>query len=115
MIVIIILLLVPSFKTMPVFDMIPSKRKQEERILLKTLVSSVINKEKALREKTEQLESLLSILNNPVSHEITNKFHGFWIYEETLSTIFIIHLLFKLVLNALKEIYLHFLHLQYFK
>ena len=78
LLIVIILTLGSSFHSKPVFDMIPAKKSQEERILIKTLVSSVLNKEKELREKTEQLETLLSILNSPISHEMTNKFHGFW-------------------------------------
>ena len=75
--IVIIISLVSSLHSKPVFDMIPAKRMQEERTLIKTLVSSVLNKEKALQEETEQLETLLSILNSPISHEMTNKFHGF--------------------------------------
>ena len=77
LLIVIILTLGSSFHSKPVFDMIPAKKSQEERILIKTLVSSVLNKEKELKEKTEQLETLLSILNSPISHEMTNKFHGF--------------------------------------
>ena len=75
--IVIILSLVSSFHSKPVFDMIPDKKRQEESVLIKTLVSSVLNKKKALQEETEQLETLLSILNSPISHEMTNKFHGF--------------------------------------
>ena len=75
--IVIILSLVSSFHSKPVFDMIPAKKRQEESVLIKTLVSSVLNKEKALQEETEHLETLLSILNSPISHEMTNKFHGF--------------------------------------
>ena len=75
--IVIILSLVSSLHSKPVFDMIPVKRMQEERTLIKTLVSSVLNKEKELQEETAQLETLLSILNSPISHEMTNKFHGF--------------------------------------
>ena len=95
--IVIILTLVSSFHSKPVFDMIPVKKTQEEHILIKSLVSSVLRKEKELREKTDELETLLSILNSPISHEMTNKFHGFWLPENVDDCQY--YKPFKLVLN----------------